>query len=229
MPTLDTRGVVVNKLLKINYDDLRIPDGRQTKRLVEVVKLASEWSRLALRTLRRIANPPYDPDPIVRRILESHFRLPPITRGSTQAWSDDLRFIISNFQRIWLGLSGSLTISDSYSVYLKAGLQIRGYTMTKPGHIRGVPSPESYGSIHLDFSLLKNESSKLMMITMLIHEAGHKFCSMWDTCYRNERRYSNLSPNSLRMNPDSYAFTAVSIFKRQCITQLWGYPSVGKE
>jgi hypothetical protein len=225
MPTLDVRGIVVNSQLTINYHSSRVPNDVQIRRLAEVVDLARACLELALRTLRRTNTPPYDPEPIIRRILESHFRFSPITRGSTKDWSGDLGPIISNFESIWMGLRARITISDAYSVYLSRALRLRGYTMTKPNHLTGVARPESYGSIHLDFELLKNERERLLMVAILIHEAAHKFRSMWDTRYRNEPGYSNLSPISMRMNPDSYAFTAISIYKRQCITQLWGHPS----
>jgi hypothetical protein len=124
-----------------------------------------------------------------------------------------------------MGLSARITISDAYSIYLSVGRQIKGYTITKPGHVSGVANPQFYGSIHMDFEVLKHERDKLMMVTMLIHEAAHKFCSMSDKRYRNAPGYSKLSFSDLKMNPDSYAFTALSIYKNQCITEIWGRPS----
>src|ERR1700750_65623 len=149
MPTLDVRGVVVNPKLKVNYHSIRVPEDVHLRRLAEALDLGRLMVQTTLQTLR-VSNRTADPDPIVRRILESHFHLASITTGHTRTWEPFLDAIIEQFQLIYNGLIGSITISDAISMLFKRNLIPPGYTSAKPEQeaYRGRPMPHLWGSIH---------------------------------------------------------------------------------
>ncbi|WP_213806949.1 hypothetical protein [Granulicella sp. dw_53] len=242
MPTLNVRGVVINPRLKVNYHSIHPPNDIQRRHLAETLELARMMVLRTVNELQHGNRPPFDLQPIFRRILESHFHFPPITRGSTETWKHALDVILWNFGLISTGLNGPITISDAYKMFLSEEhesrlpvdangrrLLPRGFTIAKPDHInnRFVPAPHLFDSIHVDFDLLKPPKfDKWSMANIIIHEAGHKFCGMEDLAYRNNPAYQNLTANNALFNNDSYSFTALSVYRRQCITMMVGHASV---
>ena len=78
---------------------------------------------------------------------------------------------------------------------------------------------EQRGSIHVNFQqLLKEEKqvSALRVARTIIHEASHKFCNTQDHAYATDAGYRVLQDHEALWNADSYAYTAVSLYKGIC-------------
>ena len=70
----------------------------------------------------------------------------------------------------------------------------------------------SSGGIHVGFSLFDEFSySAEQMARIVIHEATNKFNKTGDVKYCWDGQYDNQSPELMKTNADSYAFTAMSI------------------
>jgi len=78
---------------------------------------------------------------------------------------------------------------------------------------------EQRGSIHVNFQqLLKPEKqvNALRVARTIIHEASHKVCNTQDHAYATQPGYRILMDHQALWNADSYAYTAVSLYKDVC-------------
>jgi hypothetical protein len=71
------------------------------------------------------------------------------------------------------------------------------------------------GSIHLNFltQLADRSVTNLRVAGTIIHEASHKFCDTRDFAYSQNAAYGALTSTQALMNADSYAFTAICLYK----------------
>lgn len=220
----DVKGVAVNPRLRINYYSTHTPNDMQLRNLESALDLARTMVRVTLSKLRAANQPPFNPEGIIRRILETHFHLTPITTGPTKSWGPYLDAIIEQFRRIELGLDAPLTICDAYKMFLRTGNRPLAYTINKPNMNLGTAAPHLWGNIHVNFDFLKAPHYKRKVIAhTIIHESGHKFCSMFDFAYRNNPAYKGLTSQQLLFTPDAFAFTALSVYENRCITMMFGH------
>lgn len=247
MPTLDVRGEVVDAGLIVNYHSSRRPDVLQKKFLTESLNLARTIlahhvlpalnvaeGKLTSAASLKIAP---DLDKTLLAILRTHFRLPEFSGAYTPAMlKNDIRTIKNIYMRVNTGVSVQMTISDSYSA-VAAGRKsepARGYVRWKASAIGfldpitgdlppGFKVPTAHrGSVHIDFGMLKasHVSSKLTVARTIIHESSHKFGLTEDKSYRYYTDYKDLTKADAMDNADSYAYAAVSIYKKKPITQM---------
>ena len=75
---------------------------------------------------------------------------------------------------------------------------------------------EDKGSIHLNFltQLADKSVGNVRVAGTIIHEASHKFCDTRDFAYSHDPGYGTLTSAQAVMNADSYAFTAVCLYKK---------------
>jgi hypothetical protein len=76
-------------------------------------------------------------------------------------------------------------------------------------------TPDQKGSIHINFvtQLAGGQTKNLHVARTIIHEATHKFADTRDFAYADDAGYKDLSMEQALCNADSYAYTAVSLYK----------------
>jgi hypothetical protein len=237
MPTLDVRGVVVSGNLTVNYHHSRVPNDHQKRFLDDALKIARTilgvhvlpaLTSHALKEAIRL-NMESLVDSTLLAILQTHFRLPGISTGYKLAnFGADLAIITSFFTRTYHGINQPLTIADSYSAVVdgRDAEAANGYVRMKAGAVKNPVTRKfvanQLASIHVNFANLKQSavSSQLTVARTIIHEGTHKFCDTEDHSYRYDTSYKTLTKAQALDNADSYAYAAVSIYKKKPITQM---------
>jgi hypothetical protein len=79
-------------------------------------------------------------------------------------------------------------------------------------------TPDDWGSIHVNFYNLPFVPPLRIAIT-IIHETSHKMANTGDFGYADglDKRYEMLSKNESLLNADSYAYLAISLYKKTAI------------
>jgi len=62
--------------------------------------------------------------------------------------------------------------------------------------------------------LADNTVTNVRVAATIIHEASHKFCDTRDFAYSEDPAYRSLTLANALMNADSYAFTAICLYKK---------------
>jgi Lysine-specific metallo-endopeptidase len=158
------------------------------------------------------------------------------------AWDDLLR-IRDRFKKVAVGLGQPLLISDLYGrtaqwkgkeAAAKQAETVRGLVLPRKQERlkllndtalmakreRGdlVYTPDQLGSIKIDFPQLLSVTEPLLGVAQtIVHEATHKFFDANDYAYAYEPAYDALSASQSLMNADSYAWTAVSLYRGHTI------------
>jgi hypothetical protein len=234
MPTLDTRGVVISNDLTVNYDSSRIPTDQQTKFLDDALKLARTiLVSHVLKTLDNATAPHVNMesslDPTLLTILRTHFRLPAFSANYLIShFKTDMKIVKTIFQLTSHGIGQPITIADSYSAVVdgRRTEPAKGYVRARAGAVADpvtgkIPTAQK-GSIHIDFGVLKTTATSTLLTAArtIIHEGTHKFGLTKDHSYRYNTGYKLLTKAQALDNADSYAYTAVSIYKKKPITQM---------
>jgi hypothetical protein len=111
----------------------------------------------------------------------------------------------------------------------------RGYVKPKKNQIKD-PNTNKWtanqlGSIHINFQMLVNstKSPKITVARTIIHEATHKFKDTEDFAYAwyhpaegiaPAAAYNSMTKGQAMDNADSFAYTAICLYKRQLYTKM---------
>lgn len=139
----------------------------------------------------------------------------------------DRRWVIEHIRRQFLHLSFHLntgvyvidTDDDFRLTEVNGSPRTPGTNQREEAYVRLPKSHKSNsracgfrnGEIHVNLQLLR-PYSRLSYARVIIHEAVHKFLEIGDIFYAHSSSYSGLSLSKCLMNPDCYAWSAVSLF-----------------
>jgi hypothetical protein len=158
------------------------------------------------------------------------------------AW-DELLTIRNRVKKVAVGLGQPLLISDLYGrtahrqgkeAAAKQAETVRGLVLPRKHEMlklandtalmakreRGdlVYAPDQLGSIKINFPQLLSVTEALLGVARtIVHEATHKFFDALDYAYVHEQAYDALTPSQSLMNADSYAWTAISLYRGHTI------------
>ncbi len=88
---------------------------------------------------------------------------------------------------------------------------------------------DEQGGIHLNFAFLRDDGpfgSLLYIACLIIHEASHKFASTFDHAYTWKVSYLDLTVAQRIENADSYAYAAISLYKRHVFRERSNFESL---
>lgn len=187
--TLDHLGKIHSRYLKIQHG------------LEQRVVLADSRSEDVRKTLMKYLTDNNQPIPEKKKAHEVIQALPQSTKDQM---AQSLSLQRSSDEGVGEGY-----VSAKSRVVNRLGLE---QTQTTP------LEPHQQGGIHLNFAFLRDDGplgSLLYIACLIIHEASHKFASTFDHNYTWETfSYSALATEQKIENADSYAYAAISLYKR---------------
>jgi hypothetical protein len=175
--------------------------------------------------------------------LQWHFKLPPLGGASTpgeriaaatwKTWVEPMKQIRSTLAATLAGLStNGITIADNFMTVFKRELRAggtseignvqraisaaagsRGAVSLKKAAITAMPQEDRDKRSRNDLSVALTPDQNLHVARTIIHEATHKFADTRDFAYADDAGYKDLSMEQALCNADSYAYTAVSLYK----------------